>query len=87
MKGSRTGALRAIAFSLTACSSSPCFHDGTCLLDSTGSYKCACLAGYTGKHCENREFACRVGVKASRGAGMERVWGVLFPGVYMVCPR
>uniref|UniRef100_A0AC11BYB3 Peptidase domain containing associated with muscle reration 1 n=1 Tax=Ovis aries TaxID=9940 RepID=A0AC11BYB3_SHEEP len=35
------------------CSSSPCFHDGTCLLDSTGSYKCACLAGYTGKHCEN----------------------------------
>ncbi|XP_051040024.1 inactive serine protease PAMR1 isoform X3 [Phodopus roborovskii] len=38
---------------ITACSSSPCFHDGTCLLDSTGSYKCACLAGYTGKHCEN----------------------------------
>uniref|UniRef100_A0A8C6CB94 Inactive serine protease PAMR1 n=1 Tax=Monodon monoceros TaxID=40151 RepID=A0A8C6CB94_MONMO len=35
------------------CSSSPCFHDGTCLLDNTGSYKCACLAGYTGQHCEN----------------------------------
>uniref|UniRef100_A0A8C9M851 Inactive serine protease PAMR1 n=1 Tax=Panthera tigris altaica TaxID=74533 RepID=A0A8C9M851_PANTA len=35
------------------CSSSPCFHDGTCLLDKTGSYKCACLAGYTGQHCEN----------------------------------
>ncbi|XP_069325922.1 inactive serine protease PAMR1 isoform X3 [Eulemur rufifrons] len=35
------------------CSSSPCFHDGTCLLDKTGSYRCACLAGYTGQHCEN----------------------------------
>uniref|UniRef100_A0A287ATQ8 Inactive serine protease PAMR1 n=1 Tax=Sus scrofa TaxID=9823 RepID=A0A287ATQ8_PIG len=35
------------------CSSSPCFHDGTCLLDSTGSYRCACLAGFTGQHCEN----------------------------------
>ncbi|KAH0516666.1 Inactive serine protease PAMR1 [Microtus ochrogaster] len=38
---------------ITACSSSPCFHDGTCLLDTTGSYKCACLAGYTGQRCEN----------------------------------
>ncbi|XP_036041987.1 inactive serine protease PAMR1 isoform X1 [Onychomys torridus] len=38
---------------ITACSSSPCFHDGTCLLDATGSYKCACLAGYTGQRCEN----------------------------------
>uniref|UniRef100_A0A2K5MW11 Inactive serine protease PAMR1 n=1 Tax=Cercocebus atys TaxID=9531 RepID=A0A2K5MW11_CERAT len=35
------------------CSSSPCFHDGTCILDKTGSYKCACLAGYTGQRCEN----------------------------------
>ncbi|XP_023041310.1 inactive serine protease PAMR1 isoform X4 [Piliocolobus tephrosceles] len=35
------------------CSSSPCFHDGTCVLDKAGSYKCACLAGYTGQHCEN----------------------------------
>ncbi|XP_053553127.1 inactive serine protease PAMR1-like, partial [Bombina bombina] len=37
---------------VTACSSSPCFHDGTCIVGSTGSYSCACLAGYTGKHCE-----------------------------------
>ncbi|PNJ68642.1 PAMR1 isoform 2 [Pongo abelii] len=35
------------------CSSSPCFHDGTCILDKAGSYKCACLAGYTGQRCEN----------------------------------
>uniref|UniRef100_A0A2K5U4S0 Inactive serine protease PAMR1 n=1 Tax=Macaca fascicularis TaxID=9541 RepID=A0A2K5U4S0_MACFA len=35
------------------CSSSPCFHDGTCVLDKAGSYKCACLAGYTGQRCEN----------------------------------
>nr|XP_027792460.1 inactive serine protease PAMR1 isoform X2 [Marmota flaviventris] len=35
------------------CSSSPCFHDGTCLPDKAGSYKCACLAGYTGQRCEN----------------------------------
>ncbi|XP_038620885.1 inactive serine protease PAMR1 isoform X1 [Tachyglossus aculeatus] len=43
----------AIFEEITACSSSPCFHDGTCLLDKVGSYRCACLAGYTGKHCEN----------------------------------
>ncbi|NXI93753.1 PAMR1 protease, partial [Psophia crepitans] len=38
---------------ITACSSSPCLHDGTCLLDKSGTYKCACLAGYTGNRCEN----------------------------------
>ncbi|XP_066439594.1 inactive serine protease PAMR1 [Eleutherodactylus coqui] len=38
---------------VTACSSSPCFHDGTCIVEKTGTYKCACLAGYTGRHCEN----------------------------------
>ncbi|XP_077819220.1 inactive serine protease PAMR1 isoform X3 [Macaca mulatta] len=43
----------AIFEEITACSSSPCFHDGTCVLDKAGSYKCACLAGYTGQRCEN----------------------------------
>ncbi|NWR75906.1 PAMR1 protease, partial [Centropus unirufus] len=38
---------------ITACSSSPCLHDGTCTLEKSGAYKCACLAGYTGNHCEN----------------------------------
>lgn len=38
---------------VTVCSPSPCFHDGTCIVEKTGSYKCACLAGYTGEHCEN----------------------------------
>ncbi|XP_030622574.1 inactive serine protease PAMR1 [Chanos chanos] len=37
----------------SACSSSPCLHDGTCVLDSSYSYHCACLAGYTGQRCEN----------------------------------
>ncbi|KAM4617364.1 inactive serine protease PAMR1 [Discoglossus pictus] len=37
----------------TACSSSPCLHDGTCTVESTGSFVCACLAGYTGRHCES----------------------------------
>ncbi|XP_049929700.1 inactive serine protease PAMR1 [Epinephelus moara] len=37
----------------SACSSSPCLHDGTCILDSSFTYHCACLAGYTGKRCEN----------------------------------
>ncbi|KFW05623.1 Inactive serine protease PAMR1, partial [Eurypyga helias] len=40
-------------FSFIACSSSPCLHDGTCILDKSGTYKCACLAGYTGNRCEN----------------------------------
>ncbi|XP_015282120.1 PREDICTED: inactive serine protease PAMR1 isoform X3 [Gekko japonicus] len=35
------------------CSSSPCFHDGTCVLDKVGGYRCACLAGYTGNRCES----------------------------------
>ncbi|XP_051476117.1 inactive serine protease PAMR1 isoform X3 [Apus apus] len=43
----------AIFEEITACSSSPCLHDGTCILDKSGTYKCACLAGYTGNHCEN----------------------------------
>ncbi|CAG02378.1 unnamed protein product [Tetraodon nigroviridis] len=33
--------------------SSPCFHDGTCILDSSHTYRCACLGGYTGKNCEH----------------------------------
>ncbi|XP_075996788.1 inactive serine protease PAMR1 [Genypterus blacodes] len=37
----------------SACSSSPCLHDGTCILDTSYSYHCACLAGYTGKQCEH----------------------------------
>ncbi|XP_066557144.1 inactive serine protease PAMR1 isoform X2 [Amia ocellicauda] len=37
----------------SACTSSPCLHDGTCFLDSANSFRCACLAGYTGKQCEN----------------------------------
>lgn len=61
------------AFSLPACSSSPCFHDGTCLLDKTGSYKCACLAGYTGQHCEHREYASCVGSGSARaGRGFQK---------------
>ncbi|XP_064785804.1 inactive serine protease PAMR1-like isoform X1 [Oncorhynchus masou masou] len=37
----------------SACSSSPCLHDGTCILDTSLSYHCGCLAGYTGQRCEN----------------------------------
>ncbi|XP_015282119.1 PREDICTED: inactive serine protease PAMR1 isoform X2 [Gekko japonicus] len=43
----------AIFEEITACSSSPCFHDGTCVLDKVGGYRCACLAGYTGNRCES----------------------------------
>ncbi|NWZ36093.1 PAMR1 protease, partial [Brachypodius atriceps] len=43
----------AIFEEITACSSSPCLHDGTCILDKSSTYKCACLAGYTGNRCEN----------------------------------
>ncbi|KTF89930.1 hypothetical protein cypCar_00031718, partial [Cyprinus carpio] len=35
------------------CISSPCLHDGTCIVDSSHSFHCACLAGYTGKRCEH----------------------------------
>ncbi|XP_078351789.1 putative skeletal organic matrix protein 5 [Oculina patagonica] len=40
-----------------ACSSNPCFHDGTCLNGFTDKgYQCACSASYTGKHCETVRF-------------------------------
>uniref|UniRef100_A0A1D5RI69 Peptidase domain containing associated with muscle reration 1 n=1 Tax=Macaca mulatta TaxID=9544 RepID=A0A1D5RI69_MACMU len=55
----------AIFEEITACSSSPCFHDGTCVLDKAGSYKCACLAGYTGQRCENLLEAGKSKIKAS----------------------
>uniref|UniRef100_W5LZU8 Inactive serine protease PAMR1 n=1 Tax=Lepisosteus oculatus TaxID=7918 RepID=W5LZU8_LEPOC len=53
----------------SACSSSPCLHDGTCLLDTTDSYRCACLGGYTGRHCENmpEEKQCAEPGKPSNG--------------------
>ncbi|XP_072554327.1 inactive serine protease PAMR1 isoform X2 [Paramormyrops kingsleyae] len=54
----------------SACSSSPCRHDGTCVLDSLGSYRCACLAGYTGRHCENvlvEKKSCPIPEKPASG--------------------
>nr|XP_015193970.1 PREDICTED: inactive serine protease PAMR1 isoform X2 [Lepisosteus oculatus] len=51
----------------SACSSSPCLHDGTCLLDTTDSYRCACLGGYTGRHCENMVM-CRSPLVPVHGA-------------------
>uniref|UniRef100_UPI00398E3E14 inactive serine protease PAMR1 isoform X3 n=1 Tax=Pristiophorus japonicus TaxID=55135 RepID=UPI00398E3E14 len=41
-----------------ACSSSPCLHDGMCLQLGSVDYRCACLAGYTGKRCENKRKSC-----------------------------
>ncbi|KAG8544984.1 hypothetical protein GDO81_021520, partial [Engystomops pustulosus] len=41
---------------VTVCSSTPCYHDGTCIVEKSGSYRCACLAGYTGRHCESGEY-------------------------------
>ncbi|XP_061077266.1 inactive serine protease PAMR1-like isoform X2 [Conger conger] len=53
----------------SACSSSPCLHDGTCILDSADSYRCACLAGYTGRRCENvpRPRTCVAPEKPAHG--------------------
>uniref|UniRef100_A0A3P9MKL3 Inactive serine protease PAMR1 n=1 Tax=Oryzias latipes TaxID=8090 RepID=A0A3P9MKL3_ORYLA len=53
----------------SACSSSPCLHDGTCILDSSYTYHCACLAGYTGKRCENVpvEKVCTLPPKPEHG--------------------
>ncbi|CAB1338921.1 unnamed protein product [Coregonus sp. 'balchen'] len=38
---------------ISACSPSPCQHHGTCFRDPVQSFRCACLAGYTGQLCEN----------------------------------
>ncbi|XP_037308316.2 inactive serine protease PAMR1 [Pungitius pungitius] len=51
----------------SACSSSPCLHDGTCVLESSYTYRCACLAGYTGKRCEH-VVGCRRPPVPTRGS-------------------
>ena len=46
------------------CSSSPCMNGATCI-DAVNSYTCACVAGYTGTHCDTGEslgFGCVVHV-------------------------
>ncbi|XP_059916564.1 inactive serine protease PAMR1 [Gadus macrocephalus] len=51
----------------SACSSSPCLHDGTCVLDTSYSFYCACLSGYTGRRCENVEQSCSLPPKPAHG--------------------
>ncbi|CAL8260506.1 unnamed protein product [Merluccius merluccius] len=53
----------------SACSSSPCLHDGTCILDTASSFHCACLSGYTGRRCENvpAERFCSLPAKPAHG--------------------
>eukprot|EP00073_Rattus_norvegicus_P051904 XP_017454288.1 PREDICTED: protein crumbs homolog 1 isoform X2 [Rattus norvegicus] len=42
---------------LSACHSSPCLHGGICE-DSYSSYRCACLPGWSGAHCEINVDEC-----------------------------
>ena len=37
---------------INECGSNPCMNGATCT-DAVNSYTCACVAGYTGSHCEN----------------------------------
>ncbi|XP_063045223.1 inactive serine protease PAMR1 [Engraulis encrasicolus] len=37
---------------VTACSSSPCQHGGTCFLDPLQAFRCACPADHTGPRCQ-----------------------------------
>lgn len=50
----------------SACISSPCFHDGTCIAESSNSFYCTCLAGYTGKRCEH-VLECRTPLSPAHG--------------------
>nr|XP_055048276.1 inactive serine protease PAMR1 isoform X5 [Misgurnus anguillicaudatus] len=50
----------------SACISSPCFHDGTCIAESSHSFYCTCLAGYTGKRCEH-VLECRRPLSPAHG--------------------
>lgn len=52
--------------------SNPCHNGGTCLIPSTNSskrYRCKCLKGYTGQHCENLIRSCRGYGNGKRIAG------------------
>lgn len=48
------------------CASAPCLHGGTCI-DDTNSFRCDCLAGYTGKFCEMRDNVCAVSQCGANG--------------------
>ena len=37
------------------CLSNPCQNDGTCN-EGTNSYTCACVAGFSGDHCEGSYY-------------------------------
>ena len=43
--------LNVVLVDINECSSSPCMNGATCT-DAVNSYTCACVAGYTGTHCE-----------------------------------
>ncbi|XP_069077935.1 inactive serine protease PAMR1 isoform X2 [Pleurodeles waltl] len=58
---------------ITACSSSPCLHDGTCIPDKANAYTCACLAGYTGRNCENLVMCRTPGAPAHGSVDAEDV--------------
>ena len=46
--------LNVVLVDINECSSSPCSNGATCT-DAVNSYTCACVAGYTGTHCETGE--------------------------------
>ncbi len=46
--------LNVVLVDINECSSSPCMNGATCT-DAVNSYTCACVAGYTGTHCETGE--------------------------------
>ena len=41
------------------CDSKPCQNNATCI-DLVNSYRCQCIAGYTGNQCEKGEYTKRI---------------------------
>ncbi|XP_060037040.1 protein delta homolog 1 [Erinaceus europaeus] len=42
------------------CNSSPCENNSTCSNVKDGRFSCACLPGFSGKHCQKKEGLCEI---------------------------
>ena len=57
------------------CEPNPCQHDGTCHNNGDGTYRCDCVEGFDGIHCEHGEYGDQnIGQCGSLGGHVRDKW-------------